>query len=92
MTCFAVCAAIRPSTSVGFGNSISWPISISAPGNIFRANGRGIFFMKSFVDDVAFHRLDRGGMEVRMEKRVENRRRGRQDAGAARVRGGGEVG
>lgn len=61
------------------------------PGNIFRANGRGIFFMKSFVDDVAFHRLDRGGMEVRMEKRVENRRRGRQDAGAARVRGG-EVG
>jgi len=56
------------------------------PGNIFRANGRGIFFMKSFVDDVAFLRLHRGGMEVRMEKRVEERRRGRQSAGAARVR------
>jgi serine/threonine-protein kinase RsbW len=56
------------------------------PGNIFRANGRGIFFMKSFVDDVTFLRLHRGGMEVRMEKRVEERRRGRQSAGAARVR------
>jgi len=62
------------------------------PRNIFRANGRGIFFMKSFVDDVAFHRLGRGGMEVRMEKRVENSRRGRQSAGGARVRQGGEVG
>jgi serine/threonine-protein kinase RsbW len=60
--------------------------------NIFRANGRGIFFMKSFVDDVAFQRLNRGGMEVRMEKRMENRRRIRHNAGAARVRGGGEVG
>jgi serine/threonine-protein kinase RsbW len=48
-------------------------------GNIFRANGRGIFFMRNF-------------MEVRMEKRMENRRRGRHSAGAARVREGGEVG
>jgi serine/threonine-protein kinase RsbW len=61
-------------------------------GNIFRANGRGIFFMKSFVDDVAFQRLHRGGMEVRMEKRLENRRRRRHTSGAARVREGGEVG
>jgi serine/threonine-protein kinase RsbW len=61
------------------------------PSNIFRANGRGIFFMKSFVDDVAFQRLERGGMEVRMEKKMENRRRRRHTAGDARVRGG-EVG
>jgi anti-sigma regulatory factor (Ser/Thr protein kinase) len=56
--------------------------------NIFRANGRGIFFMKSFVDDVSFQRLNRGGMEVRMEKRMENSRRRRHSAGSARVRGG----
>jgi len=62
------------------------------PRNIFRANGRGIFFMKSFVDDVAFQRLGRGGMEVRMEKRVDNGRNGRHGAGGARVREGGEVG
>ena len=62
------------------------------PRNIFRANGRGIFFMKSFVDEVAFQRLGRGGMEVRMEKRVENGRRGRHSAGGARVRQGGEIG
>jgi serine/threonine-protein kinase RsbW len=62
------------------------------PRNIFRANGRGIFFMKSFVDDVAFQRLGRGGMEVRMEKRVENGRRSRHSAGGARAREGGGVG
>ena len=28
MTCLAVCAAMRPSTSVGFGNSISSPSSM----------------------------------------------------------------
>ena len=40
ITCFAVCAAIRPSTSVGFGNSISWPSSSSAPGKSVRASSR----------------------------------------------------
>ncbi len=62
------------------------------PKNIFRANGRGIFFMKSFVDEVAFQRLGRGGMEVRMEKRVDRGQSGRHSAGGARVREGGEVG
>lgn len=62
------------------------------PRNIFRANGRGIFFIKSFVDDVAFQRLGRGGMEVRMEKRVDKSRNGRHSAGGARVREGGEIG
>ena len=63
-----------------------------AASNIFRANGRGIFFMKNFVDDVVFQRLDRGGMEVRMEKKIEKRRRGRHGAGTARASEGGEVG
>lgn len=59
------------------------------PRNIFRANGRGIFFMRSFVDDVAFQRLGRGGMEVRMEKRVERGRSDRHSAAGALVREGG---
>ncbi len=31
ITCLAVCAAIRPSTSVDLGNSISMPTSASSP-------------------------------------------------------------
>ncbi len=31
MTCLAVCAAMRPSFSVSFGNSISIPTSASSP-------------------------------------------------------------
>ncbi|MFQ5878538.1 MAG: ATP-binding protein [Acidobacteriota bacterium] len=38
--------------------------------NIFRTSGRGIFFMKHFVDRVAFQHC-RGGMEVVLEKRLE---------------------
>ena len=60
--------------------------------NLFRANGRGIFFIKSFVDDVAFNRLDRGGLEVRMEKRVEHRRARGQTGRAARIKEGGKAG
>ncbi len=41
MTCLAVWAAIRPSTSVGLGNSISWPISAS--GMSLRASSRPIW-------------------------------------------------
>ena len=62
------------------------------PGNLFKSDGRGIFFMKSFVDDVAFSRLRGGGMEVRMEKRIQKRACGWQDAANAARREGGEVG
>jgi serine/threonine-protein kinase RsbW len=40
-----------------------------APENILKASGRGIFFMRSFMDDVRIERAPGGGMEVRMTKR-----------------------
>jgi serine/threonine-protein kinase RsbW len=41
-----------------------------APENILRSSGRGIFFMKSFMDDVVLRRAAVGGMEVRMVKKL----------------------
>ncbi len=42
-----------------------------APENLLKANGRGIFFMRSFMDDVRIERAPGGGMEVRMLKRLD---------------------
>ncbi len=39
--------------------------------NIFRTSGRGIFFMKHFVDRVEFQRRRGKGTEVMLEKKVE---------------------
>jgi serine/threonine-protein kinase RsbW len=41
-----------------------------APENLLRSNGRGIFLMRSFMDEMTFHRGEQGGMQVRMVKRV----------------------
>jgi serine/threonine-protein kinase RsbW len=41
-----------------------------APENLMKASGRGIFFMKSFMDDVVLRRAPEGGMEVQMIKRL----------------------
>jgi serine/threonine-protein kinase RsbW len=41
-----------------------------APENILKSSGRGIFFMRSFMDDVTLKRANGGGMEVRMVKRL----------------------
>ena len=43
-----------------------------APENILKASGRGIFFMRSFMDDVRIERAPGGGMEVRMIKRLSH--------------------
>jgi serine/threonine-protein kinase RsbW len=40
-----------------------------APENLLKASGRGIFFMRSFMDEVLIERAPGGGMEVRMRKR-----------------------
>lgn len=40
-----------------------------APENLLKASGRGIFFMRNFMDDVQIQRAPGGGMEVRMLKR-----------------------
>jgi serine/threonine-protein kinase RsbW len=40
------------------------------PENVLKSSGRGIFFMRSFMDDVTLRRGDAGGMEVRMVKKL----------------------
>ncbi|HEY3381486.1 MAG TPA: ATP-binding protein [Vicinamibacterales bacterium] len=42
-----------------------------APENLLKASGRGIFFMRNFMDDVSIERAAGGGMEVRMLKRFK---------------------
>jgi serine/threonine-protein kinase RsbW len=41
-----------------------------APENLLKASGRGIFFMRSFMDDVTIRRGPERGMEVRMVKKL----------------------
>ena len=41
-----------------------------APENLLKSSGRGIFFMRSFMDDVRMQRAPQGGMEVRMVKKL----------------------
>jgi len=40
------------------------------PENILKSSGRGIFFMRSFMDDVQLERAPDGGMQVRMVKKL----------------------
>jgi serine/threonine-protein kinase RsbW len=41
-----------------------------APENLLKASGRGIFLIRSFMDDVELRSLPEGGMEIRMVKRI----------------------
>ena len=43
-----------------------------APENILKSSGRGIFLIRSFMDDVQLERSPRGGMEIRMTKRLQS--------------------
>jgi serine/threonine-protein kinase RsbW len=38
--------------------------------NLLKTNGRGIFLMRTFMDEMSFERGEHGGMQVRMVKRV----------------------
>ena len=40
------------------------------PENVLKSSGRGIFFMRSFMDDVTMSRRPEGGMSVRMSKKL----------------------
>jgi serine/threonine-protein kinase RsbW len=40
------------------------------PANVLKSSGRGIFFMRSFMDDVSMERRPEGGMAVRMRKKI----------------------
>ena len=46
-----------------------------APENLLKSSGRGIFLIRSFMDDVQLQRAPEGGMEIRMVKRVPACRR-----------------
>ena len=41
-----------------------------SPENLLKSSGRGIFFMRNFMDDVTLRRSSEGGMEVRMVKKL----------------------
>ena len=41
-----------------------------APENLLKSSGRGIFLIRSFMDDVELRSAPEGGMEVRMIKRL----------------------
>ena len=41
-----------------------------APENLLKPSGRGIFLIRTFMDDVELRSAPEGGMEVRMVKRV----------------------
>jgi serine/threonine-protein kinase RsbW len=40
------------------------------PENVLKSSGRGIFFMRNFMDDVSIARRPEGGMAVRMTKKL----------------------
>jgi serine/threonine-protein kinase RsbW len=40
-----------------------------APENLLKSSGRGIFLIRSFMDDVQLSSVPQGGMEIRMTKR-----------------------
>jgi serine/threonine-protein kinase RsbW len=40
------------------------------PENVLKSSGRGIFFMRNFMDDVTIARRPEGGMAVRMSKKL----------------------
>lgn len=40
------------------------------PENVLKSSGRGIFFMRSFMDELAIERRPEGGMVVRMSKKL----------------------
>jgi serine/threonine-protein kinase RsbW len=43
-----------------------------APENLLKASGRGIFLIRSFMDEMVLRRAPEGGMEVVMVKRVSS--------------------
>ncbi len=46
------------------------------PQNLLKASGRGVFYVRTFMDEVAFSHLPEGGLELRMEKRLEMESKG----------------
>jgi len=45
-----------------------------APENLLKCSGRGIFLIRSFMDELVLQRAPEGGMELRMVKRPQHQR------------------
>jgi serine/threonine-protein kinase RsbW len=48
-------------------DAVANPLAVE---NVLKSSGRGIFFMRSFMDDVSITRRPEGGMSVRMSKKL----------------------
>lgn len=46
------------------------------PENLLKPRGRGIFYVRSFMDEVCYRTLPEGGCEMRMEKRLTRKKQG----------------
>jgi serine/threonine-protein kinase RsbW len=57
-------------TDQGEGFEVEEVADPLAPENLLKSSGRGIFFMRSFMDDVILRKHPDGGMEVRMVKNI----------------------
>jgi serine/threonine-protein kinase RsbW len=57
-------------TDQGSGFEVNAVADPLAPENVLKSSGRGIFFMRSFMDDISLRRVPEGGMEVRMVKKL----------------------
>jgi serine/threonine-protein kinase RsbW len=53
----------------GTGFEIEEVADPTNPENLLKSNGRGILFMKSFMDEVVWSKASGGGMRVKMLKR-----------------------
>ncbi len=49
------------------------------PENLLQTGGRGVFFVRSFMDEVDWKLLPEGGMEMRMEKRLNHTKQGEEN-------------
>lgn len=44
--------------------------------NLLKSTGRGVFYMRAFMDNVEYRRLPGSGFEVKMEKKLNHKKRG----------------
>jgi len=44
------------------------------PGNLLLSSGRGVYYMRQFMDEVRFHIGERGGTRLELVKRLNGRR------------------
>ena len=55
----------------GCGFDPSTLVDPREPENLLKSSGRGIFLMRTFMDEMTFQRSAEGGTEVRMVKRID---------------------